>query len=57
MDYLGGGGAAVQIMPARRSTFYSPIPLEFRFPPGCTVEVIDNAAISTTDTCQINAVS
>jgi hypothetical protein len=37
-------------------TFYSPIPLEFPIPPGCVVEVIDTAAISTADTCAINAV-
>jgi len=37
-------------------TFYSPIPFEFPIPPGVVVEVIDTAAISTGDTCAINAV-
>lgn len=37
-------------------TFYAPIPMDLPVPPGATIEVIDTAAVSLTDTCSIMAI-
>ena len=53
--YLGGA-VPISNNAGPPITFYAPIPFEFAIPPACTVEVIDTAAVSTSDTCLITAV-
>ena len=51
-----GGGVPSTNAAGPPITYTAPIPFDFPIPPGCTVEVIDTAAITITDTCSISAI-